>query len=93
MAWCEGNLDALAERRISAYVACRHGRQRDELETTWRRLKKVSVPARGGNSAVSARRAECPIGSVAIAAWHVISSDTPDLDNLFNVNRNFPDRL
>jgi transposase len=36
----EDNLDALAERRISAYVACRRGRQRDEPETTWRRLKK-----------------------------------------------------
>jgi hypothetical protein len=36
----EGNLEALAERRISAYVACRRGRRRDEPETTWRRLKK-----------------------------------------------------
>lgn len=36
----EANLEALADRRISAYLACRRGRQRDEPETTWRRLKK-----------------------------------------------------
>jgi transposase len=36
----EANLEALAERRISAYIACRRGRHRDEPETTWRRLKK-----------------------------------------------------
>jgi hypothetical protein len=35
----EGNLEALADRRISGYVACRRGRQRDEPETTWRRRK------------------------------------------------------
>jgi Transposase domain (DUF772)/Transposase DDE domain len=36
----EANLEALAERRIRAYLACRRGRHRDEPETTWRRLKK-----------------------------------------------------
>jgi IS5 family transposase len=36
----EVNLEALAERRIRAYLACRRGRHRDEPETTWRRLKK-----------------------------------------------------
>lgn len=36
----EANLEKLAERRIKAYLACRRGRQRDEPETTWRRLKK-----------------------------------------------------
>lgn len=36
----EANLEALAERRISAYLACRRGRRRDEPKTTWRRLKK-----------------------------------------------------
>jgi transposase len=36
----EANLEALAERRIRAYLACRRGRRRDEPETTWRRLKK-----------------------------------------------------
>lgn len=36
----EANLEALAERRISAYIACRRGRHREEPETTWRRLKK-----------------------------------------------------
>ena len=34
------NLEALADRRINAYIACRRGRHRDEPETTWRRLKK-----------------------------------------------------
>jgi len=33
-------LEALAERRVRAYLACRRGRRRDEPETTWRRLKK-----------------------------------------------------
>jgi transposase len=36
----ETNLEALADRRIRAYMACRRGRHRDEPETTWRRLKK-----------------------------------------------------
>jgi transposase len=36
----EANLEALAERGISAYLACRRGRRRDVPKTTWRRLKK-----------------------------------------------------
>ena len=36
----EANLEAIADRRISAYIACRRGRHREEPETTWRRLKK-----------------------------------------------------
>jgi len=36
----EGNLEALAERRVEAYLACRRGRNRDEPEDSWRRRKK-----------------------------------------------------
>jgi transposase len=36
----EANLEALAERRIRAYLACRRGRNRDEPEASWRRRKK-----------------------------------------------------
>ena len=36
----EANLEALAERRIPAYLACRRGRHREEPDATWRRLKK-----------------------------------------------------
>jgi hypothetical protein len=36
----EANLEALAERGIRAYLACRRGRGRDEPKATWRRLKK-----------------------------------------------------
>ena len=36
----EANLEAIAERGISAYLACRRGRRRDVPKTTWRRLKK-----------------------------------------------------
>ena len=36
----EANLEALAERRVEAYLACRRGRNRDEPEASWRRRKK-----------------------------------------------------
>jgi transposase len=36
----EANLEALTQRHVRAYVACKRGRNRDEPEDSWRRRKK-----------------------------------------------------